>query len=475
LTAIHTDSIVTFNSPVLVFHIKNRDRSLRKHAPGRFFLIGEICMSTNPGPLESDSHTEGRKQKQPDASEHLHKDSLNGGTRELHKGDKHVQHMTIVDKHGESVERVHHVKKGETLSSIARHELKRHEKNPNEHQVSRFAHRIAHANDIKSPYHIHPGQELLIPKQRRHGNQDTVHYQREGRVSEHQMPRHERHAAESVKTGGADSTHHPHPKAPKAEAPAVPITGDAAAIQPRPATVNHDVVPVVKQQDAIPPAIRPDVRPDVQPDVQPVREGEQPVEGRGVLAGKVIVIDPGHGGQDTGATAGGVAEKSITPLYAGLLAQKLQAAGAKVIFTRPLEDDPRLQGGEAELHRRAALANAAHADVVVRIHANAPANKGDTSTHGLEAWWDQPKDQALTQDLHDAVIRADGSVGLTDHGMRQKTEHYKFQPQAPSALLELGYITNAQERGRLLDRSYQNRTTDAMVQGLVTYFNGRGH
>jgi N-acetylmuramoyl-L-alanine amidase len=191
------------------------------------------------------------------------------------------------------------------------------------------------------------------------------------------------------------------------------------------------------------------------------------------LAGKTIVIDPGHGGTDSGEVAAGVAEKNVTPLYAGLLAQKLQALGAKVVFTRPLEDDPRLGSGGPELQRRARLADAAHADIVVRLHANASPG-GGTSANGMEAWWDQPKDLALTRSIHDAVAQADRQLGVKDNGIKQRTQffkdHYKFQPQAPSALIEVAYLSNASDRAKLLDRNVQNATADAIAQGVVNYF-----
>jgi N-acetylmuramoyl-L-alanine amidase len=319
-------------------------------------------MASSSGRLEADSNNEGRKR--PEAShEHLHRDGYTAKSPEHKAGaDKNVHNMSIVDKHGHPVERVHHVKKGETLSSIARHELTNHKNHPSQKDVGRFAHRIAHANDIKSPYHIHAGQELLIPKHGHHAKPGTQPHKQTGEpLSQHQKPGEPHHQGQQAldakaqgqqpgehharrqhagtpdakAPGASDKANHhrpqhtgdrapdtaptrrpaPHREAPAAhrvaqEAPEVAPPAPAPQAQPQeqPVVQRHDAAPQIQQRPDFVPASGP------VPDVAPPQEVPAAGDRTGILAGKVIVIDPGHGGQDSGAVGGGVAEKSITPV-----------------------------------------------------------------------------------------------------------------------------------------------------------------
>ena len=80
---------------------------------------------------------------------------------------------------------------------------------------------------------------------------------------------------------------------------------------------------------------------------------------------RTVVVDPGHGGRDPGATGiGGLREKDVNLRLSRLLASRLEAAGFHVVLTR--DKDERL-----DLEQRTAIAEAAGADLFISIHANA--------------------------------------------------------------------------------------------------------
>jgi N-acetylmuramoyl-L-alanine amidase len=199
---------------------------------------------------------------------------------------------------------------------------------------------------------------------------------------------------------------------------------------------------------------------------QPDASDRPPVgPGAGALSGRTFVIDPGHGLQDSGARAFGVNEKDLVLPYAALLGKKLQAMGAHVVYTRPIDRD-----GFATWDERTQISNRAHPDAVIRIHAND--NDGPSrGANGLETYWMDPKDRALAAAIHGSVLQAERGA-VQDRGVHQKNFH--VHPNAPSALIELGYMNNRAELNKLMSPAYRNAAVDGMVNGLVRYVQSRG-
>src|ERR1700722_12482318 len=108
-----------------------------------------------------------------------------------------------------------------------------------------------------------------------------------------------------------------------------------------------------------------------QPDLEPYEPAHTKFNGfpldpttEGLLTGRTVVIDPGHGGDDTGAVNGQAVEKRINLGVALKLADLLRAKGTKVVLTRNIDTSIRLDD-------RAGLANKLKADLFVSIHTNA--------------------------------------------------------------------------------------------------------
>jgi N-acetylmuramoyl-L-alanine amidase len=181
---------------------------------------------------------------------------------------------------------------------------------------------------------------------------------------------------------------------------------------------------------------------------------------RGVLAGKRIVIDPGHGGRDPGAQARGLNEKDINLAVATALAARLGAAGAIVLMTRdsdvyvPLADRPR-------------LATAVGADAFVSVHCNAMerANRN----YGTEAYFYTPQSRLLADMLQDSLV---AGLGRRDNGVRQRRFAVLWRSQQPCALVELMYLDWDAEGDLLRRPEVQEQAAEALFRAIQGYFEG---
>ena len=191
-----------------------------------------------------------------------------------------------------------------------------------------------------------------------------------------------------------------------------------------------------------------------------------------LLRGKVICIDPGHGGTDVGAIGrldgNDVYEKDINFSIAKPLRDMLQAAGAKVIMTRDSDVDVAGPYAEdvAELQARCDVANKAGADAFVSIHIDSFSN---SSIDGTTAYY-YPKngnDLLLAQAVHNAVI---SRLAIPDRGVRSNDLYVNVHANMPSTLVEMGFISNT-HRLKMLTSSWGPKSiAQAIYKGLADYF-----
>ena len=195
-------------------------------------------------------------------------------------------------------------------------------------------------------------------------------------------------------------------------------------------------------------------------------------DAKSVLKGKIICIDPGHGGTDVGAIGhiGGkdVYEKNITLSIALPLRDMLTSAGAKVVMTRDTDKD--VYGpwadAEPELQARCDIANEAHADAFVSIHIDSFSN---SSVDGTTAYYNakSSKDLLLAQMMHQATMN---SLSIPDRGVKSNDFYVNVYTTMPSVLMEMGFITN-DHRVKMLTSSWGPRgIAQSLFNGLVNYF-----
>lgn len=195
-------------------------------------------------------------------------------------------------------------------------------------------------------------------------------------------------------------------------------------------------------------------------------------DAKSVLKGKIICIDPGHGGTDVGAIGhiGGkdVYEKNITLSIALPLRDMLTSAGAKVVMTRDTDNDVYGPWADAdpELQARCDIANEAHADAFVSIHIDSFSN---SSVDGTTAYYNakSSKDLLLAQMMHQATMN---SLSIPDRGVKSNDFYVNVYTTMPSVLMEMGFITN-DHRVKMLTSSWGPRgIAQSLFNGLVNYF-----
>lgn len=193
------------------------------------------------------------------------------------------------------------------------------------------------------------------------------------------------------------------------------------------------------------------------------------------LAGRIIVIDPGHGGLDAGASRGDLVEKEITLQIAKKLEQILGQAGAMVVLVRSNESD--LAGDEftgairehkkEDMKKRVEIANEAKADLFISIHTNAvpgPTWSGAQTFYKPDSPESKQTAKAIQQELKRILGNTNRSIGAGNFYVLKNVN-------MPAVLVEVGFISNPEE-GRLLSESqYQTRVAYAIMAGIASSLN----
>jgi len=187
------------------------------------------------------------------------------------------------------------------------------------------------------------------------------------------------------------------------------------------------------------------------------------------LQGKVIAIDPGHGGADSGAVgSNGTQEKTITLAVAKKVKLLLEKAGAKVVMTRQTDVDVYAPNASAadELQARSNIANTNGADIFVSIHINAFTNPdvGGIATYYFEKSY---YDSMLARNIQDNLATVSG---FPDRGVNTAGFYVMKHTDMPAVLTELGFISNPEEEQALGNAQFQQQLAQGLVQGLDGFF-----
>ncbi len=195
------------------------------------------------------------------------------------------------------------------------------------------------------------------------------------------------------------------------------------------------------------------------------------------LSGKVIMLDPGHGGNDPGAIGTAIVgsrnvyEETINIAIANKVKAKLEAMGATVIMTRNSSSK------SLDLDSRAALCRAKNPDVFVSIHCDASSTSASAS--GTTAYYYKSYSYPLAYYLSDSIVYAyKNEIYANNSTMASKVNKgTKFKgfrvtrvEECPSVLIEYGFVTNVTECNALVSDKNQNALAQATVNGLVNYF-----
>jgi N-acetylmuramoyl-L-alanine amidase len=213
------------------------------------------------------------------------------------------------------------------------------------------------------------------------------------------------------------------------------------------------------QPDPIRPALPDYQGPSGQPraPLQPLRAADLPLVRRGRYR---VVIDPGHGGPDPGAIGiGSIQEKDVVLGVSQQVADLLRSRGVDVLLTRNGDID-------VDLPPRAQLANASGADAFVSIHANA-LSMARPDVNGLETFYFQSlRGKNLASSIHSSIMR---TVRREDRGVREGRFYVIRATRMPSTLVELGFLTGADDAADIADPSHRRQLSLAVASGVLDY------
>lgn len=202
----------------------------------------------------------------------------------------------------------------------------------------------------------------------------------------------------------------------------------------------------------------------------PLSKSAQASKSPAALSGKTVVIDPGHGGSDPGVISGtGIEEADLTLAIALKAKACLESLGAKVIMTRTGDYTPGSDWATpmGDLNSRVYLANSNKADAFVSIHINSfPEDAGVSGVTGFYC-----SGSAVSQQLSDSVASSvSDATGLNLDGTRTADYRVLVNTKMPATLLELGFMTNANDAAHLTRKSFQDTAARAIAEGIADFF-----
>ncbi|HLO87575.1 MAG TPA: N-acetylmuramoyl-L-alanine amidase [Nostocaceae cyanobacterium] len=176
----------------------------------------------------------------------------------------------------------------------------------------------------------------------------------------------------------------------------------------------------------------------------------------------LVVIDPGHGGKDSGAPGlGGLLEKDVVLPISKRVAAILEQNGVQTVLTRDADFFVELQG-------RVDIAKRVNGNLFVSIHANSIDGRPDVN--GLEVYY-YDSGYNLAEVVRTTILQNIGT--LKDRGTRKARFYVLRKNSMPAILVETGYMTGREDNPRLGSPEYQNRMADAIARGILKYLQQR--
>ena len=172
---------------------------------------------------------------------------------------------------------------------------------------------------------------------------------------------------------------------------------------------------------------------------------------------KVVVIDPGHGGIDYGAIRSGINEKDITTDVSARVAKMLRSDGYTVYMTRDEDKTVSLQ-------ERVDFSEERNPDIFVSIHVNS--SEGTTAT-GIETHYYHDYSIGLAKVVHAAMAK---HINSKDRGLFKSKFYVINHTTVPAILVEIGFISNEEEREDLISDKRKQATAKAIVEGIKNYY-----
>ena len=195
---------------------------------------------------------------------------------------------------------------------------------------------------------------------------------------------------------------------------------------------------------------------------------EIPVKAELPLAGKVIIVDPGHGGKDPGTTYKNIYEKNINLSISLYLEECLSEYGATVILTRDSDSD--LSYGETnhrkktDFDNRIKIINDKYTDMYLSIHLNYLTN---TKYYGAQVFYNKDNEK-LAKSIQE-YLNNNLETNREIKEIPSSTYMYK-KLEKPGVLIECGFLSNYNERNKLITKDYQKKVAQVIANAIVNYY-----
>jgi len=171
----------------------------------------------------------------------------------------------------------------------------------------------------------------------------------------------------------------------------------------------------------------------------------------------VVIVDPGHGGKDSGAVGyGGLRETDVILPISQQVAALLEQQGVQAVLTRNADYF-------VDLAPRVEIAERVGADLFVSIHANSIDNRPDVN--GLETYY-YGSGQRLAQTIHSSILQ---NIDINNRGVRQARFFVLRKSSMPAVLVEVGFVTSPSEAAKLGNPAYQRQMAAAIARGILQY------
>jgi N-acetylmuramoyl-L-alanine amidase len=184
------------------------------------------------------------------------------------------------------------------------------------------------------------------------------------------------------------------------------------------------------------------------------------------LAGTKILLDPGHGGKDSGAVGpNGYTEKDANLYAAKLLANELAMRGASVYLSREVD---KFVG----LDDRQTIIDNLEPTIALSVHHNSLPDGGNPATKGFSTFWYHPQSQSLAMSIHNHVVK---STGRPSYGVFWDNLALARPASAPSVLLEWGFMSNPSEFELIATPAEQQRMAKSIAESVTLWLRASGN
>ena len=184
------------------------------------------------------------------------------------------------------------------------------------------------------------------------------------------------------------------------------------------------------------------------------------------LKGKIIYLDPGHGGVDGGATYKDIVEKDINLKICYELMSELENKGAIVYMTRYDDYDLSVVGApfrkRSDLYNRVKIINNSGADMYISIHLN---SLESSRWNGIQIFYDDINEQnkVIAQTIKDS-FKSKREISIINN----KYMYNKIK--IPGVLVELGFLSNSIDREIILNQTKRKYLIQNIVRGVIEYY-----